>query len=170
MADKVIFLNTSGNLQEREALTTSSGAADAGKIGALGLNGKFDKSMIPDLDVQEYEATENIAAGALVNLYDVAGTVKARNADASGGVAKKADGVAPNAIASGATGEVVKDDALVAGYSGLTPAAQYFLSATTPGGMETAPPTTTGYIAQKVGKADGATSLSFHLGEPIVRA
>ena len=46
MAQKFIVL-TNGQLAEREAATTSTGAADAGKIPALAGDGRLPESMMP---------------------------------------------------------------------------------------------------------------------------
>lgn len=170
MADKFVYLGSSG-LTEKQATTTSTGVADAGKIVALGGDGYLDISVMPvgiGADTRVAVASENLSAGDVVNLYNDAGTLKARKADATGGVAKKADGFVIAAVTSGANATVYFDGTIT-GLSGLTPGEIYYLS-TTAGAVTTTIPTTATHIAQSVGKALSATELSFEPGEPIVRA
>lgn len=170
MAQKPLQL-VSGVITQVEASTTSAGAGDAGKLVALNGSGKVDNTMLPTAASFTAVASEAIAAGALVNLYSNAGTINIRNADASGGVAKKADGFAPAAIASGATGEVDFDNSVISGLSSLTVGATYYLSGTTPGAITDTPPSTSAYIVQRIGKAKSATELVFDASsEPVVLA
>jgi hypothetical protein len=170
MADKFVYLGTSG-LTEKQATTTSTGVTDAGKIVALGGDGLLDISVMPvgiGADTRVAVAGENLNAGDLVNLYNNAGVITARKADATGGIAKQADGFVISAVTSGQNATVYFDGTIT-GLSGLTPGAIYYLS-TTAGGITTTIPTTATYIAQSVGKALSATELTFEPGEPIVRA
>ena len=170
MAQKPLQL-VNGVFTQVEASITSAGAADSGKIVALNGSGKVDNTMLPTAASFTATASEAIAAGALVNLYNNAGTINIRNADASGGIAKKADGFAPNAIASGATGEVDFDNSVISGLSGLTVGAIYYLSGSTPGAITTTPPSTATYIVHRVGKAKSATELIFDVSSsPVVLA
>jgi hypothetical protein len=170
MADKYVYLGTTG-LAEKAATTASAGVADAGKIVALGGDGLLDVSVMPTgigADTRVAVASENLNAGDLVNLYNNSGVITARKADATGGIAKQADGFVISAVSSGQNATVYFDGTIT-GLSGLTPGAIYYLS-TTAGGITTTIPTTTGYIAQIAGKALSATELTFEPGEPIVRA
>jgi len=170
MADKFLTLNATG-VAEKEAKSTSAGVGDAGKIVALGSDGKLDLTVMPTgigADTRVAVASEILAAGNLVNLFDDAGTLKVRKADASGGIAKKADGFVIEGVASGGDATVYFDGTIT-GLTGLTVGAIYYLSAT-PGTMTTTIPTTATHIAQSVGKALSATEFTFEAGEPIVRA
>ena len=169
MAKKYLQQGTQA-VEEVEALVTSTGAADAGKIIALDTTGKLSISVLPDgvgADVIVAAASENLSAGNVVNLWNDAGTLKVRKADASGGVAKKAVGFVKSAVSSGSSATVYISGT-VTGLSGLTVGANYYLSAT-PGGVTTTIPTTAGHIAQYVGIATSTTELSFKAGDPIVR-
>jgi hypothetical protein len=170
MADKFVYLGSSG-LTEKAATTTSTGVTDAGKIVALGSDGYLDISVMPvgiGADTRVAVASENLNAGDLVNLYNNSGTITARKADATGGIAKQADGFVISAVSSGQNATIYFDGTIT-GLSGLTPGAIYYLS-TTAGGITTTIPTTTAYIAQSVGKALSATELTFEPGEPVIRA
>lgn len=85
MADKTLQLKNNITT-EVEGVTASTGAADAGKIAALGPDGRFDDSLLPagiGADTKIYPASEVLAAGDYVNIWDDAGTAKVRKADAS---------------------------------------------------------------------------------------
>ncbi len=170
MADKYIYLGTNG-LAEKEAITTSSGATDAGKIIATNSEGVIDESLLPagiGEEVLSVTASENLSAGNLVNLWNDGGTLKVRKADASGGFSKKCDGFVKDSVSTGQSVNVYFTGKIT-GLSGLTIGSRYWLSAT-PGGVTTTIPTTSGYIAQCVGKAISATEIVFEKGEPIERA
>jgi hypothetical protein len=103
-------------------------------------------------------ASEDLAAGALVNLYTVSGVVTARNADgsvASGG--KKVSGFVLSAVASGGTAAVYRTG-LNTAVTGLTPGADYYLGIS-PGTLTMTAPSTSGQTQQYVGVAISATSI-----------
>lgn len=71
-----------------EATVASTGVAQAGDILALGADGKLDATVLPigvGPDVQTMEASEALTPGDYVNIFDDAGTKKARLADNSNG-------------------------------------------------------------------------------------
>ncbi len=167
MAEKFLKLGTNGFPAEQEALVSSAGAADAGKIVALDSSGRLDNSVLPvgvGPDAFTATAGENLAAGDLVYI-DTSG--EARKADAST-VSKMAIGFVLSAVTSGNPATVYFDGTNT-GLSSLTVGSRYFLSATTPGAITTTPPATAGHIVQFVGIATSATTLSFTRGTPIVR-
>lgn len=167
MADKYLK-NASGSLAEVEGLTSSSGAGDAGKIPALDSGGKLDLSMMPTgigADTATIEASENLAAGDLINIYDASGA-KCRKADATI-AGKEAHGFVLSTVTSGANATVYfegSNDQV----SGLTPGVQ-FLS-TTAGAATNTAPSSSGNIVQKVGVATSATNLNVEFGNPITLA
>lgn len=112
-------------------------------------------------------ASENLAAGDLVEVWNDAGTAKARKASgaASG---HPANGFILIAVTSGAQALVFFSGANTA-CSGLTVGAQY-LDGTTPGKSSATPATGTGKIWQPVGTALSATTLLFSPGPAIVLA
>lgn len=161
----------SGVITEVPATETSTGAGSEGQIVALNGAGKIDPTMLEAVPAFEALASEGISAGDLINLHNVAGVINVRKADASGGVAKKADGYAPAAITSGQSGEVRLDNDVIVGLSGMTVGGAYFLSGVAPGAATLTPPSTATYIVQRVGKAKSATELAFDAScEPVVLA
>lgn len=63
------------------------------------------------------------------------------------------------------TSGVVQTDGNLGGFSGLTPGATYYLSATTPGAITSTPPNGAGEVFKKVGVASSATVLVINLDE-----
>lgn len=80
------------------------------------------------------QATENIAAGAIVNLYNNAGTLCARNS--LSGASQAGDAYSSNAVVSGDFGEFILWGA-VSITSALTPRSVYYI-ANTPGDISVA--------------------------------
>lgn len=169
MADKHLY-NNGGAITEREAITTTTGAGDAGKHIAANGSGKLDATFLPDgvgPDTIAIVCSENLAAGDLVSLWSDSGTGKVRKADASNG--RRADGYVKDAYASGQTATVYFDctnDDL----SGMTPGATQYLSGSTAGARTETAPTTAGYIVQEVGRARSATEMTFQPYAPITLA
>lgn len=155
-----------GRIQQLNPLQTSAGSASAGQIVALNSAGQIDATMLGAASGEasiSATASEAISAGAIVNVYNNAGTVTVRNADNTA-AGKEATGFAQAAIASGAAGTVTLQG-VVTGLTGLTPGAYQFLG--TVGAVVSAAPTTSGSITQIVGQAVSATSLMFRPMEPI---
>lgn len=167
MAAKKFLTIVAGVKTLISALTTSSGAGDEGNLVALNSAGKIDDTMMPagiGADTCVALASENLAAGDMVNLWDDSGTIKARKADATA-AGKECDGFVSAAVTSGASATVTLDGTL-AGLSGLTVGAHYFLG-TTAGAITATAPSTAGNVYQGLGKAKSATELIFERGEPI---
>ena len=173
--NKYVQLTSGGALQEVAANQTSAGAGDAGKVVALNSAGQIDMTMLPTNigpDVKLVIASENLAAGDMVNVYNDSGTLKARKADASQtNAGYRAHGfVLSSVTANGSNTASVYVEGIVTGLSGLTPGATYFLSGATAGAITATAPTTAGHIAQEVGVALSATELAFEAQQPIIRA
>ena len=95
-------------INEIAGLVTSAGAADAGKIPALDANGKLDTSLLPTgvgADTQAIVASEALAAGDFVNVYDNASTPNCRKANATDST-KPAHGFVLSAVAAAGTATV----------------------------------------------------------------
>ena len=170
MAEKYLK-QENGILKEQEGLTTSSGASDAGKIPALDSTGKIDQSMMPvgiGADTATIQASEDLAAGDFVNIWDDSGTTKVRKADASVS-GKFVDGFVLSAVTSGNNATVYFEGTNTQ-LTGLTGGSIYYLSDTTPGQVTGTPPSGAGKVVQKVGKAFSATEISFEKSDPIVLA
>lgn len=169
MADKFLKLS-SGQIAEQEAKTTSAGAGDAGKIPALDSSGRLDSTMMPvgiAADTKSIVTSENLAAGDLVNVYNVTGTITARKADASNG--RRAHGFVLASSSSGGNATVYFE-ATITGLSGFTPGATLYLSGDTAGQATATPPSTSGHIVQEIGAAISATEISFEPQQPITLA
>lgn len=139
--------------------TSSAGATDSGKIVALNSAGQIDATMLAStsgLPSYSVVASAAITAGALVNIYPNAGVLNARPADNTA-VGSEANGYAPSAIASGASGTVYLGEGLISGLSALSVGAPYFLG--TAGAVTTTAPSTAGNLIQPVGKAVSATEF-----------
>lgn len=167
--DKYLYSN-SGVLTEKAALQSSAGAGDAGKIPALDSSGRLDTSMMPvgiGADTSSLTASENLAAGDFVNVYNDTGTAKVRKADASA-AGKYAHGFVLDAVTSGNAATVYFEGPNTQ-VTGATPG-EVFLSATTAGGFTSTAPTGTGKVVQKIGVATAATNINFEWLQPIVLA
>ena len=162
MVDKLLQ-RTAGQNRQYTPITASAGAADAGKIPALGGDGKLDPTMYnPGADTSiQITASETIGAGKFYNLFDDSGTLKARLADNSNG--RPADGFVKVSISASATGTGFPLDSVNPALTGLTVGTAYYLG--TAGGVISTPLDSTdagnaGYIDQKLGKALSATELA----------
>ena len=190
-----LIKNNAGTLTEETTLTTSAGAADANKVPALNASGvlddtilnatvtssanktvkldaagKLDASVMPTgigADTAIIVASEALADGDLVNVWNNAGTANVRKADANS-AGKEAHGFVLAAVAPSASATVYFEGTN-SHCTGLTPGVQ-FLSASTPGKSVTTAPTGTGKIVQNIGLALNATTLNFESGSPIVLA
>jgi len=166
MAAPKYIRNNAGTLTEQAAAETSA----AEVIVATLATGLLDVSLMPTgigAVTVAVVASEALAAGDLVNLYNNAGTLNARKADAST-TGKEANGFVLGAVANAGTATVYMDDQNTA-VTGLTPGTQ-FLSAATPGKTSAAAPTAAGQTVQRVGTGVTATSMIFKASIPYVLA
>ena len=190
-AQKVIT-NNAGQLAEVASISTSAGAADAGKLIATnaagqvdgsflnttvssapsklhmtGADGKIDPTVLPTgvgADTAAIVASEALAAGDLVNVWNNSGTANVRKADAST-AGKEAHGFVLSAVSSGSTATVYFEGTNTQ-MTGLTPGRQYL--STTPGKCSATAPTGSGQVVQVVGFAISATAMNFQSNPPIV--
>lgn len=109
-------------------------------------------------ETQEIEASEDLVAGDMVSLFDDAGTLKARKADATVS-GKEAKGFVETAVTSGNLANVIFSGANVQ-LSGLTVADTLFLD-TTAGGVTATAPSASGNVVQEIGTALSATKMIF---------
>jgi hypothetical protein len=123
-------------------------------IGGGGNGGGNGLSMVVTLT-----ATENIAAGAMVNVWNSSGA-KARNANASDNT-KPCHGFVLASIANGASGSVYMSGVLDTSLTGLIPGAFYYLD-TNAGAVNITAPASAGNAVQQVGVAVGTTALAFY--------
>ncbi|QEL64794.1 hypothetical protein OTERR_13180 [Oryzomicrobium terrae] len=170
-ADKIPALNASGVLDATivNAKNASAGAADAGKVVQLDSTGRIDNSMMPvgiGADTAIIPASEALAAGDYVNIWNNAGSFNVRKADATT-AGKEAHGFVLAAVSNGANATVYFEgsNTQVTGQA----AGNVFLS-TTPGLGSATAPTGSGNVVQRIGFATSATAVNFQSQTPVVLA
>ena len=173
-ANAIPALNTSGVLDPTllNAKIISVGAGDAGKIPQLDSSGRVDVSVLPvglGAETQQLVASEALAAGNFVNIWNNAGVASVRKADASA-VGKEASGFVLAAVASAGTATVFSVSNTNTQLTGLTPGAAHYLSDSAAGMTMSAAPTVAGHVVQQLGRAGSATSLVFSPGPSITLA
>lgn len=174
-AGKLPKLDASGALNANmmpggAPVNTSAGATDGGKLPKLDAAGKLALTMMPTgvfPDTQNVVASEAIPANSLVNLWNNAGTLNIRKADATT-AGKEANGFILAAVASGAAVDVYFDGT-IPGLTGLSPGQTLFLS-TIAGQPTGTAPSASGNIVQGVGKALSTTTMTFEPSDPITLA
>ena len=165
MSRKYLAL-VSGKIQQLLAINSSAGAGDANKIVATGAAGTIDATLLPEgvgADTRSVVASEILAAGDLVNLYDNDGTINARKADNSN--SRPAHGYVLDGVAAEASGDVYFSGT-ISGLTTLTVGAEYYLGTT--GAITATAPSAQGTIVQAVGVALSATELRFMRERPIL--
>lgn len=162
--------NNSGQLTEVTGTSASTGVGDAGKIVQLDGSGKLDTTLMPvgiGAQTKLCVASENLAAGDLVNLWNNSGVVNARKADASNNRRAMGFVTSPVTATNNAT---VYLDGTITGLTSLTPGAIYYLSASTAGGVVSTAPSVAAQISQEIGPAISATEIDFEPRQPITLA
>lgn len=162
--NKYLALDATTSLpKEIAGLQTSAGVGSAGSIPALNSSGVIDATMMPpgvEVLAQSFPTSENLAAAAMVNIFNSTGTATARNANATDAT-KPANGFALASSTSPAANTVYFPGALVTGLSGLTIGAPVFLSAATSGAVTSTAPSAAGNLVQQLGWALSATEMMF---------
>lgn len=169
MAASKYIKQVNGVLTEQAATQVSAGAGDAGKILALNEQGKLDNSVLPTgigADTAAVQASEDLAAGEYVNIYNDAGTPKCRLADATT-AGKEAHGFVLAAVTPGNSATVYFEGTNNQ-VTGAVPGPVFL--GTTAGGFSAAAPSSAGNIVQRIGIATSATSINVECGQPIVLA
>lgn len=166
MANKHLSL-VNGLITEVEALTTSTGAADSGKIPALDTTGRFSTTMMPvgiGADTATGTAFETLAAGDFV-YFKSDETVAKASAGVSG---VPAVGFVLSAANMGQPALVYFEGRNTA-LSGLTVGARYYLSESA-GAITTTPVSGAGKKHQFIGNAVNPTSLTFEADDYVILA
>jgi hypothetical protein len=156
----------SGTWRLITAIAQSVGVADANKIIATDSTGRIDSSLLPPglgAATKVYLASEALVAGDFLNIWDDAGTLKVRKADASN--ARDANGFTLTAVTSGNNATVILQG-LNTALTGLNPASLYFLG--NAGAVTTTPSITNNAIIQELGYATAVTELNFEYNSPII--
>jgi hypothetical protein len=161
MVNQKFLTKGSGTLAEAQAISTSAGAPDAGKIPALDAVGRLAENMMPlgiSAETQVCKAgTEGLAANDAVYLHIVTVTLTADKADATDAT-KRAQGYVKEIVAAGEDATVYLDGMLPG--TALTPGAKYYLT-TTPGTVSATAPKGSGNMVQCVGEAVSAIGIKF---------
>lgn len=170
--NKIPALNASGFLDQSitNAVTTSAGAGSSGQLTALDNTGRLDQSFMPVGVVPETAsivASEALADGDFVNVYNNAGVFNVRKADGST-TGKEAHGFVLAAVLSAGTALVYFEGSNTH-LTSLTAGDQY-LSETTAGKSTATPPSGSGQVIQQLGVATSATAIKFAPFAPIVLA
>ena len=169
MAAKKLLRLIGGVITEVFGVQTSAGAANAGDMVALDDTGRIDNSMMPvgiGVDTAVIDASEGLAAGDWVNVWNDAGTAKVRKADATT-AGKEVNGFVLAAVTSGNPATVYFEGTNTQ-VTGQTPG-PVWLQTTAGAGGATAP-SASGNLVQQVGVALSATSVNFERGTPVVLA
>ena len=143
---------------------TSTGVTEAGKIVALGTDGKLDPTVMPTgvaADVKNMVTSENLAAGDYVNVYSNAGVVTARLADQSN--ARPAHGFVTTSVTSPAPVNVYFEG-VNSNRSGQTKGARQYLGTV---GQSSESPFTTG-LHQYIGLAVSTTEADTEFTDYVV--
>lgn len=170
MAGTYLDLDLStGVIVRTQGINVSAGAGDADKIIRTDAAGRLDASFMPvgfGDDAETIEASEALAAGDFVNIWNDGGTPKVRKADATS-AGTRAQGFVLAGVSSGQNATVYYEGVNTQ-MSGLTPGASYFLDKTTPGDVTASVAAyTTGDIVQTLGNATSATTLSTEIDPKI---
>lgn len=169
MAASKFLALVQGRIREVIATVTSSGATDDGKIVALGTDGRLDSSVLPvgvGIETKSIQASENLSAGNLVNIWSSAGSFRVRKADATTS-GKEAHGFVLASVTSGQTAQVYLEGTIT-GLSALLPG-RYYLS-TTPGEIMSTAPDGSGNVVQYVGNSVSSTELTFEATDGVILA
>jgi len=163
------FLDLINGLPKRIlGLLHSTGAPDADKLVRLDGTGKFSLTVMPVGIVADTEAvvtSETLVANDLVQIFDDAGTPKARKADATPVNKFQAVGFVVDNFNIGETA-LVYFEGRIAGLSGLLAGTNMYLSET-PGQATSTAPSTPEAIVQRIGQAVSATTISFERAVPV---
>lgn len=168
MAGKTLLRLVAGKLKAIQGTVTSAGAGNDGDFVSLDAAGKLDASLMPvgvGPDVTNLVSSENLAAGDYVNLFDDAGTMKARLADNSNG--RPAHGFVKDSVTAPATVNVFYEGSN-SDLSGLTKGERIYLGVTG-GVIETplVPVTDVGKTHQYLGLAISATEVNTDIEDCI---
>lgn len=161
------YLNLVSGIPTQIAATETGPAAEV--IVATTAAGTIDPSLLPGSisGAVSIVTSENLAAGAFVNIYNNSGTPTARNADASV-AGKPANGYVLAGTTSPAAAQVYGGGVNTA-VSAVT-GGEVYLSDVTPGGFTSTPPSTSGHVVQRIGSGATTTAIVFNPYAPVTLA
>lgn len=164
---KFLTLGTDGRLAEDQS-AGAGGVPNANKIPNLDANGKLVESMLPDgigADTTVVPASENLAQYDLINLWNDAGTIKVRKADA-GTNQYQAHGYVKSAVTLG-NDAVVYLDGTCGGTFAATDVGKPVFVSEVPGGVTLTPVSGSGKMHQCCGTVISISGFDFELAQPI---
>ena len=169
MAAKKFLRLVNGVLTEIFGVQTSAGAGNAGDLVSLDNSGRIDNSMMPvgiGADTALIDASEGLAAGDWVNVWNDAGTAKVRKADATT-AGKETNGFVSAAVTSGNPATVYFEGTNTQ-VTGQAPGPVYLQTTAGAGGATI--PSAPGNVVQQIGVAVSATAVNFDRNAPVVLA
>ena len=144
------------------AISTSSGVTDGNKIPMTSSDGTLHTSLFPTgigADTQIVVASESLAAGDFVNIFDNNGTRNVRKADAANNRPALGFVLTPVNSADNAT---VYTAGVNNALTGLTPGTRYFLSSTSAGKPTSTSPIESNQISQSLGFAISPNAVALN--------
>lgn len=169
MPAKKFLRLVSGVITEVFGVQSSAGAGNAGDLVALDDTGRINNDMMPvgiGADTATITASETLAAGDWVNVWNDASTAKVRKADATT-AGKEVHGFVLSAVTSGNPATVYFEGTNTQ-VTGQTPGPVYLQ--TTAGAGGTTIPSASGNVVQQVGVAVSATAVNFERSAPVTLA
>ena len=169
MAAKKFLRLVNGVLTEIFGVQTSAGAANAGDLVSLDDTGRIHNSMMPvgiGTDTATVTASEALAAGDWVNIWNDAGTAKVRKADATT-AGKEVHGFVLSAVTSGNPATVYFEGTNTQ-VTGQPPGPAILQTTAGVGGPTV--PSASGNVVQQIGVAVSATAINFERGAPVTLA
>ncbi|MGX5661558.1 hypothetical protein [Diaphorobacter nitroreducens] len=169
MAAKKFLRLVNGVFTEIFGIQTSAGATNAGDLVALDDTGRIDGSMMPvgiGADTASIQASEALASGDWVNVWDDAGAFKLRKADATV-AGKDVHGFVLAAFTSGNPATVYFEGTNTQ-VTGQTPGPVFLQTTAGKGGATV--PSASGNVVQQIGVAVSATAVNFERGTPVTLA
>lgn len=169
MPAKKFLRLVSGVITEVFGVQTSAGAGNAGDVPVLDESGRLDNSMMPvgiGADTAVIAASESLAAGNWVNIWNDTGTAKVRKADATT-AGKEVHGFVLSAVTSGNPATVYFEGTNTQ-VTGQTPGAVYLQTTAGTGGATI--PSASGNVVQQIGVAVSATAVNFERSAPVTLA